>query len=86
MDLSSVSLLQFSDKFCEIGRQITLEIQFLTGDGMNKSNTLGVEALTIQILANLRLFFSAIHRITGHRMTDVGHMHTNLVGASGLQF
>ena len=28
----------------------------------------------------------SVHRISGQRVTDIGHVHPNLVGASGLQY
>ena len=54
-------------------------MHLLTGDGMDKSHLFGVEALSFGFGVAMA---PAIHLIARYRMTQIGHVHPNLMGTS----
>ena len=82
--VSVLFLLQFFKKTDEIIRQSTLKVQFLARNRMNKSDAASVQTLSIEVFTNLRLLRCTIYRITSHGMTEMCHMHANLMGSSRL--
>ena len=65
----------------KIVRQLGIKPQLLPGDGVDKAQRFGVQALAVQAGDTV---VGAIHRVPCHRVVDGGHVHTDLMGAAGL--
>ena len=65
----------------KVVRQFGIEPQLLPGNGVDKAQRFGVQALTVEAGDAV---VRAVHRISRHRMVDGGHVYADLMGAAGL--
>ena len=65
----------------KVVRQLRIKPQLLPGDGVDKAQRFGVQALTVEAGDAV---VGAVHRIPRHRMVDGGHVYADLMGATGL--
>ena len=66
----------------KIIRQLGIEPQLLAGDGMDKAQRFGVQALPMQAGDAV---VGTIDRVSRHRMMDGCHVYPDLVGTAGFQ-
>ena len=76
-----VSVFLFIEEYQEFLGYGCLKLHLLPGDGMVEIETIGVERQAVQRVAPV-----AILLVSGHRVAQVGHVHTYLVLAPCLQF
>ena len=65
----------------KVVRQLGIKPQLLPGDGVDKAQRFGVQALAVQAGDAV---VGAVHRVPRYRMVDGGHVYADLMGAAGL--
>lgn len=63
----------------KVVRQFGIEPQLLPGDGVDKAQRFGVQALAVQAGDAV---VRAVHRVPRYRMVDGGHVYADLMGAA----
>lgn len=63
----------------KIFRQLRVKPQLLPGNGVNKAQRFGMQALAMEAGDAV---VRPIDRVACHRMMDGGHVHTNLMGSA----
>lgn len=66
----------------KIFRQLRVKPQLLPGNGVNKAQRFGMQALAMEAGDAV---VRPIDRVACHRMMDGGHVHTNLMGSAGFR-